>query len=55
MSQFDKEMEEIDNRLAAGEITNEEHRKEVRELLRAYRDAAEEAAEEAYRHELERW
>ena len=54
-SQFDREMDDIDRREADGVINRSEASAERRELERDYRGAAEEAAEDAYRDELERW
>ena len=55
MNQFEREEEQLDQDLAQGRITREEHRKESRALQRDYRAAAEEAARDAYQKELERW
>jgi hypothetical protein len=54
-SQFDREMDDIDQAESDGRMTREEAAHERRELQRDYRGAAEEAAENAYREELERW
>ena len=54
-SQFDREIEELERQLDAGEITSKEYWKEVHELQRDYRAAAEEAAEQAYRDTLDSW
>lgn len=54
-SQFDREMDDIDQAEADGRMSREEAARERRELQRDYRGAAEEAAENAYREELERW
>ena len=54
-SQFDREMDDIDRREEDGQITRAEANAERRELERDYLGAAEEAAEDAYRDELERW
>lgn len=54
-SQFDREMDDIDQREADGRLSREEAAYERRELQRDYRVAAEEAAEYAYQEELGRW
>ncbi len=54
-SQYDREEAEIFARLERGEITNKQANEELKELQRDYQIAAREAAEEAYRQELERW
>lgn len=53
--QYEREEEDIQRRYAAGEITNEQMWKELRELQRNYAQAAREAAQEAYERELDRW
>lgn len=53
--QFDLEEEDIERRLEEGHITREEADAEHRELRRDYQGAAEEAAENAYRREMENW
>lgn len=55
MNQYDKEVEMLEEELARGEITLKEFNEEMRELNRAYSDAAREAAEHAYRDEFGRW
>ena len=52
---MDREEESLYRQLERGEITNEEYSRELRELQRDYREAAREAAENAYRDEAERW
>jgi hypothetical protein len=54
-SQFDREMDAIDDAESDGRMSREEAAHERRELQRDYRAAAEESAENAYRDELERW
>jgi hypothetical protein len=54
-SQLDQEIDEIDQRLEDGRISREEADAEQREVRRDYRGAAEEAAQNAYDSELERW
>lgn len=55
MSQLEREEEDVERRYAEGLLTNKEYWEEMNALHRAYREQAEEAAEEAYRNELERW
>jgi len=53
--QMEREEEELERQLAAGEITQAEFRREINELHRDYRAAAHEAAARAYENEMERW
>jgi hypothetical protein len=55
MDAYEREEEDICRRENEGIITHKEAQTELRELQRDYRGAAEEAAENAYREELERW
>lgn len=55
MRQIEREEEDIERRYTEGLLTAKEYQEEVRDLYRAYRAQAEEAAEHAYRDELERW
>jgi len=55
MGQYEREEQYLEDQLAAGEITLKEFNREMRELQRDFRAAAEESAEQAYRDELERW
>lgn len=54
-SQFEREELDIENRLHSGEISNKEYNQEMRELARDYRDCAENAAQEAFHDEMNRW
>lgn len=54
-SQFDREEAAIQEAYARGDIDNKEMWRQLRELQRDYRAAAEEAAEGAYRREMEEW
>ncbi len=54
-SQMQREEEELERQLEAGEISNQEFTKAMNELQRDYRDMARESAEQAYDQELERW
>ena len=54
-SQYELEEDEIQQAYAAGDISNKEMWRQMRELQRAYRADAEEAAEQAYRNEMDRW
>lgn len=55
MNQWDREEQQLENELAAGLITRDEYNRQIRELRRDYRAAAEESAHDAYERELERW
>lgn len=55
MNQYDREEEQLAHDYAAGLITREEYNRQMRELQRDYRAAAEESAREAYERELDRW
>ena len=55
MDQFEREEEAIGEAYANGEITAKEYNKQMLELQRDYRAAAEEASGEAYRREMDRW
>jgi len=55
MSQFGREEQELCDAYNRGDISLAEYNKAMQELQRDYRDAAREAAEEAYRQEMERW
>ena len=52
---FEQEEQAIIDKYERGEITREEHDRELRELERDCRAAAQEAAEDAYHDELEAW
>jgi len=52
---FTREEERLSDELDAGKITDAEYREEIRELQRDHRGAAEEAAQEAYEREMDRW
>jgi hypothetical protein len=53
--QLEREEEQLERDLLQGVISNAEYRKQMRELQREYRWQAEEAADRAYRDELDRW
>jgi len=53
--QMEREEEALDRDLAEGRISQKEYNREMRELQRDYAGAAEEAAQDAYRAELDRW
>ena len=55
MSQFDREVDFLEAQLERGEISLQEFNREMRELQRDYIAAAEEAAQEAYDREMDRW
>jgi hypothetical protein len=48
-------MEQLERDLFEGVIDQREFNRLARDMERAYRAEAEEAAEEAYRREMERW
>lgn len=52
---FERVAQELDEQYEHGEISGEEHTKYMNELGREYREAAREAAEEAYWNELGNW
>ena len=54
-SQFDRELDLLDEALASGHITVQQYSKQLRELQRDYQAAAEEAAQQAHDDELARW
>lgn len=55
MNQYDRELEALDKALANGDISQREYNESLRELENDYRADAREAAEEAYRRELDNW
>ena len=55
MNQFDRKEQDICDRESQGIISRKEAAEEMRELYRDYREAAHEAAREAYERELDRW
>lgn len=55
MNQFDREEQQLENDYAAGLISREEHNRQMRDLQRDCRAAAEESAREAYEREMDRW
>ena len=54
-SQLEQEERYLEEQYEAGEISNKQFTREINELYRDYRAAAEEAAQEAYDNEMERW
>lgn len=54
-SEFEREEDQLHEDLRAGLITEAEFRKQLRELQQDYRFAAQEAAQDAYDNEMERW
>jgi polyhydroxyalkanoate synthesis regulator phasin len=54
-SQFDREEASIIDAMNSGDISQEEGRKQMRDLHADYRGAAEEAAQEAYDREMNCW
>ncbi len=55
MGWYEREEQAAFDDYRAGHITEKELNDQLRELQRDYREAAEEAAEQAYRNELENW
>lgn len=55
MDQFDREEKQLSEELEAGEITVAEYNREMAKLQRYYRETAEEASQEAYDREMDRW
>ena len=53
--QMEQDEQDIDEREFLGDITPEQANRERRELNRAYRDEAQQSAEQAYTCELENW
>lgn len=54
-NQFDREEEAIEAAYSRGDIDMKERNRQLRELHRDYRAAAQESAQDAYDQELERW
>jgi hypothetical protein len=54
-SAIEREEDALSEQLANGDISPTEYNREMRELQRDYRDAAEESARNAYEQERERW
>lgn len=54
-TQYEREEDQLITDLNEGRITRAEFNKEMQELQRAYQGAAEEAAQDAYEREMERW
>ncbi len=52
---YEKAQQELDERLASGDLTDEQYRLEARELDRDLRAEAEEAAERAYDDTMGGW
>ncbi len=55
MTLLEREEESLEQLLEDGKITQQEYNNELEELYRDYRYAAEDAAQEAYNNEIERW
>ena len=55
MDQFDREQDQLEQELENGTITQKEFNHEMLELQRDYQGAAEEAAQDAYDNEMNRW
>ena len=52
---FDREVEQLEKLLEDGLITQEDFRREMKELRSDYRAAAEDAAAEAAQKEMDNW
>jgi hypothetical protein len=55
VNQWEREEAQLERDLNDGRISRKQYDDAMRELARDQRDAAEEAANEAYNRELERW
>lgn len=55
MSAWDREIEQVGRDYNEGLIDLREYNRRIQEINRDYRDAAKEAASEAYLRELENW
>jgi len=55
MNQFEREEDAIMEQINNGELTQKEGQRQLNELYRDYRGAAEEAAQHAYDDEMSRW
>jgi len=55
VNQFEREEDYLVEQVNSGLISREEFNKQMRELQRDYRAAAQEAAQDAYDREMERW
>ncbi len=53
--QMEREVEQLERDLADGHISQAKFNKEMREMERDYRAAAEESARDAYDREMDRW
>ena len=54
-SDYDRELRRLDDQLEEGSISRDEYDESVRQIERDYREAAREAAENAYQEEINRW
>lgn len=54
-TQYEREEDALVEALNEGRITQQEYNREMRELQRDYRAAAEESAQRAYDDEMARW
>lgn len=53
--QFDREVDDLEQRLSNGSISVKEFNEEMREMNHSYREQAEAAADEAREREMDRW
>lgn len=54
-TQIEREERDIEERYARGDISLNEYNEEMRDLQRTYSGEAQEAAQDAYDREMERW
>jgi hypothetical protein len=52
---YDKAEKQLEDDYAAGILSAEEYNEQMRDLQREYRDAADDAAQNAYDREMENW
>ena len=55
MDEYERDEQEIEDRFRKGEIDVKQYNKEMKSLYRDYKADAEEAATQAYNHEMNRW
>lgn len=54
-TQYEREEDHLVEQFNSGQITQKEYNEQMRDLQRDYRAQAQEAAQEAYDREMERW
>lgn len=55
MTQMEREEQYLERQYADGQISYDEYIREMNQLERDYREAAHEAARDAYERELDKW